>query len=113
MVGKNFKTEKASELVGGKGSALMIYHLEDSELPEKCGIFAEIVLEPGATVGYHQHVGDNELYYIIEGKGLYTENGEEYEVDAGTRTMVYDGDFHGLDNTGEEPLKFLAVVIKE
>ncbi len=32
-------------------------------------------LDPGASVGYHKHAGTEEVYFIMAGKGLYTERG--------------------------------------
>ena len=34
-------------------------------------------------MGVHQHKGDGEIYYILSGHGLYTDNDTTYEVNPG------------------------------
>ena len=113
MVNKNPRKENATGIAGGEGPGSIQYLLESGDLPAKAGLLAEVVLEPGATVGYHWHHGEGELYYILTGSGEYTEDGVMTPVSAGMATYVYDGHAHGLVNTGGEPLKFVAVIVKE
>jgi len=111
MVKKMLDSIRVSGLKDGSGGADMTHILAGDELPENASLMAFIDLDPGADVGYHKHECDNELYYIMEGEGEYTENGEVFSVSAGTATMVYAGDYHGIKNTGSGKLKMLAVVI--
>jgi len=100
-------------IAGGKGPGAVKYLVESCDLYPKAGLLAEVVLEPGSTVGYHKHEGEGEMYYITAGEGDYTEDGATTRAAAGMVTCVYDGHSHGLKNTGSVPLKFIAVIIKE
>ena len=113
MINKCIKGENVKDLAGGSGDAVMSKLFQGDDLPAKAGLMAVIDLMPGSEVGYHQHVGDNELYWIIEGEGEYTENGETTLVKGGMATLVHEGGWHGLKNTGSEPLKMFAVIIKD
>lgn len=113
MVNQYPKTEVINKLCGGEGDSLVKYLLDSSELPAKAGFLGELVLEPGTSVGYHKHVGEGELYYILSGEGEYVEEGKKSIVSSGMATMVYDGGSHSLANTGKTPLVFIAVLIKE
>jgi mannose-6-phosphate isomerase-like protein (cupin superfamily) len=81
--------------------------------PEELGSAWDFVqcvkLPPGSAVGEHTHRGDEELYYIFEGRGTMTEDGEEFAVGPGTASLCGSGDSHGLVNTSEADLVFLAV----
>ena len=74
-------------------------------------MFALAELKPGEAVEYHVHKGESETYYIISGKGLYNDNGDEYEVLPGTVTFTPSGNGHGIMNCGKEMLTFIALII--
>jgi mannose-6-phosphate isomerase-like protein (cupin superfamily) len=71
-------------------------------------------LSPGGSIGYHQHVDNEEAYIILSGQGVFTDNdGQEKQVGPGDMTLTLEGERHGLSNTGKEPLAFLAVIAKK
>ncbi len=94
--------------------------------------FHEVTIPPGATEGTHQHVGSEEVYYIVQGEGTaYMGIGDDPTTDAyptveraifgvGTRpckelpvrpgTVIFtkSGGIHGIRNEGPVPLKFVA-----
>jgi len=71
---------------------------------------AENTLDHGAEIGYHAHEGDDELFVILEGEGLYRENEAEVRVGTGDMLFLTRGNAHGLKNTGEGSLRLLAVI---
>ncbi len=81
------------------------------ELCSKGRLFSHMVLQPGQSVGYHQHVGDMEWYYILRGHGEYNDNGRIEPVGPGDVTVCHDGEFHGLVNTCSETLEMIALVL--
>ena len=78
----------------------------------KCGLYAHVTLEPGCTLGVHGHTGETETYYLLSGEGVYHDNDKSYPVKAGDVTFCEDGGTHGLDNTGDTELTFMALIIK-
>lgn len=97
---------------GGEGRLLRDSLLSPERLGGEVSLVAQISLEPGNTLGVHRHTDDNELYFITEGTGTYTDNSEEYPVKAGDALFCEDGDTHGIANTGEGMLRFVAVIQK-
>ncbi len=79
--------------------------------PEKLRTFAFAELDPGASVGFHEHHGESESYYIISGEGTYDDNGTKVQVKAGDVTFTPSGEGHGIENTGAEMLQFIALII--
>ena len=53
-------------------------------------------------MGVHQHKGDGEIYYILSGHGLYTDNDTTYEVNPGDAMFCQNGNRHALENIGDE-----------
>ena len=91
---------------GGKGEVTLRPLLTDEQK-----MYAEVTIPKGASLGIHQHTGNAESYYILSGTGLYTDDGKPYEVHAGDTTYCADGHCHGLENTGNGDLKFMALII--
>lgn len=105
-------TERIEAMCGGKGHVLIKHILGEKELNGKCGLYAEVTLEPGCSLGYHEHHGESETYYILTGEGNYDDNGRIRPVKAGDVTFTPDGCGHALTNTGDTDLVFMALSLK-
>ncbi len=106
------ETSRGEHAAGGAGHIIREPLISREELGAHCTMFNRNVLEEGCEVGWHQHVGDNEAYYILEGKGIYNENGAEIPVEAGDSMFCRDGEWHSLTNTEKEDLVFIALILK-
>ena len=97
---------------GGKGEMKMEKILSEAEMKDKCGLYARVTLHPGDVLGYHEHHGNNESYFILSGSGAYDDNGTTRTVKAGDVTWTPDGSGHGLSNeNGKEDVIFMALII--
>lgn len=65
--------------------------------------FRKRVLHPGAAIGYHLQETD-EVYYMLNGTGKMTINGNEFPVKAGDAILTRAGSSHGLVQTGRGDL---------
>jgi mannose-6-phosphate isomerase-like protein (cupin superfamily) len=94
--------------------------------------FHEVTIPPGKVEGTHQHIGSEELYYVVQGEGIaymgvdddtQTEgfptvirnifgigpkDCKELPVKAGSIIFTKSGGIHGIRNPSAEPLKFVA-----
>ena len=104
-------TERIENMAGGQGHVLIKRLLNEKQLNGKCGLYAEVTLEPGCSLGYHEHHNESETYYILRGEGNYDDNGRIRPVKAGDMTFTPDGKGHGLTNTGDTDLVFMALII--
>lgn len=98
------RSEKGSH--GGGGETLGHWFFEDSK-----GIpfaFKKRRLYPGSAIGYHLHNKD-EIYYVLEGNGELTFNGETSMVGPGTAIFTRRGDSHGLKAVDKEDLVIIIV----
>jgi len=95
----------------GEGSVSIFHFMNEQEVKGMGRLFAKIVVPPGSSVGAHTHVGDMEAYYILKGKGLLSDNGEEVMVEAGGCNICNDGEMHSLKNVGDDDLEYIAIVV--
>jgi quercetin dioxygenase-like cupin family protein len=65
-------------------------------------------LQPGGWLGHHRHT-PAEIYYVLEGRGTLTIDGEKHEVVAGAAAYIPGNSEHGIRNTGDAPLRFFYV----
>ena len=96
---------------GGKGHMKLEKLLGAAEMKDKCALYARVTLHAGESVGYHEHHGDSECYFVLSGVGEYSDNGRKYTVRPGDVTWTPDGKGHSLANTGAEELVFMALII--
>ncbi len=108
---KNATHKVMKNLRGGNGSVLAREILGTGELGGHGSMYAYITLEPGVSIGYHQHVGDSEAYFILSGTGLYSDNGNPVTIGPGDMTWCPDGEHHGLENNGTEPIVMIALIL--
>ena len=113
VYGKDRKLQVRSEVWGGKGDTYQRDMLSEElgERPAHYKLMTEIEYPPGSELGYHQHVGTSEIYYIIEGDALYNDNGTEVALHAGDTAICPDGSWHAIKNVSDKPMRFLATII--
>lgn len=102
---------KAEHVAGGAGYILKQPIIDREQMGAHCKMFSEVTLHPGCEIGYHEHHGETETYYLTKGAGIYKDNGVEYPVEAGDVTFCKSGDGHGLKNTGEQDLVLIALIL--
>ncbi|MET3576156.1 cupin domain-containing protein [Bhargavaea ullalensis] len=96
---------------GGKGSMEIARILTDEDRAGALRLFARVTVHPHSTIAYHLHEEDSEIYYLLEGKGIFIDNGEKRSpVEAGDFCMIRQGEGHGIENPYDEPIELLAVV---
>ncbi len=96
---------------GGKGS-VTLEHFMDQQMARGAGrLFAQFIIPPGASVGLHKHEGDSEVYYILEGKALVSDNGTDVVLGPGDVNFCPDGGSHSIENIGDTDLKYIAVIL--
>ncbi|TCL69324.1 cupin domain [Hydrogenispora ethanolica] len=95
----------------GNGTVTIKHLFKEAEINGKARLMAEITLPPGASIGFHQHDREEELFYFISGTGRLNEDGQWQEIQAGDASLTGGGHGHAIENTGNEPLVLLAVIL--
>ena len=69
-------------------------------------VFRKRAFKPGSAIGYHLQRED-EIYYVLSGRGMMTIDGKEFEVGPGDAVLTRPGSSHGLKQMGKEDLVIL------
>lgn len=104
-------TQAIENMRGGKGTVTVQHLLNPDEMLGKGRLFARNTVPPGASIGLHRHQGDSEAYYVIAGTGVYHDNDRKFEIGPGDLARVDDNDQHSIENTGDVPLEFIALIL--
>lgn len=96
------KTEPGTHNGGGETVGYSFF----ASTPNMHLVFRKRALKPGSGIGYHEQTED-EIYYVLSGRGIMTLDGKEVEVGPGTAILTRTGSSHGLKQTGAEDLVIL------
>ena len=108
---KDQKIDVKPHLRGGKGNTVFRELLTEDQFCGHGRQLSILSLEPGESIGVHEHNGESETYFILEGSGLYYDNGTEAAVGVGDCSSGGSGESHGIDNTGDVRLSFVALIV--
>lgn len=113
IIRKAERTTQRAVRFGGKGEVAMtpILPSDPAAFFNKGRLFSDVELAPGQTFGDHDHHGEFEVLYILSGEGVCNNNGVREPVSAGDVCICNDGEEHGMENTGTEPLRYIALIL--
>lgn len=98
-----------------KGKGSVTFH--DWLLPEEAKghgrVFSKVVIAPGCSIGYHQHQGEFEAYYVLKGKALVRDGEREILLLPGDMNLCPDGCWHGVENVGDTDLELIALIMNQ
>lgn len=109
---KNAKHVIVNKCHNGQGSILFREVFGKNDFNSSIQFLHETSVTPNSTIGYHKHFGNEEIYYVVEGKGLMMVDGKEKVVENGDAVITYSGSSHGLRNIGDKDLKILVFEAK-
>ena len=67
-------------------------------------------LEPGQSQKPHVHADQDKIYYVVQGRGVFTLDGAEEAAEAGEAIVAAAGAAHGVRNDSGARLLLLVVV---
>ncbi|MDO4530753.1 MAG: cupin domain-containing protein [Bacillota bacterium] len=111
---KKERIVKVDGLRDGRGSVEIHHVLEADEMMGHGTMYAKVVIKPQSSIGWHQHVGNTEPYYILKGTGVFVDNdGSRTEVQPGDVCTIEVGQWHSIENNTDEDLEVMAIVLNE
>ncbi len=84
-----------------------------ASLPPKMRMFNVLTLIPGASIGYHVHENETEMFYFLEGNGRVQDDDAFVDVSAGDSMATFNGHGHSVENTGDTNLVILAAIVRD
>ncbi|UDQ98918.1 cupin domain-containing protein [Lentisphaerota bacterium WC36G] len=97
---------------GGKGEVkIEPLWLPNDELKSNIKFLARVTIPQGASIGFHQHDNEEEIYYILSGEGVAKDNNDEHKVCVGDSILTRCGEKHSISCTSKEPLVMTATIV--
>jgi mannose-6-phosphate isomerase-like protein (cupin superfamily) len=69
----------------------------------------ETTLPPGTSIGRHEQIGNEELYYVVEGIGEMTVDDETTVMEPGDVCLTKNGSYHSFRNIGNTDLRIIVI----
>ena len=105
------ETEIRKRMREGSGEVEIKHIFKKEELKGKARLVARITLKQGCSIGSHVHGQEEEIFYVLKGEGVATENGETFILKEGDATVTGGGSSHSIENQSENPLELFAVIL--
>lgn len=99
-------------LKDGEGNVIFKKIAEPEEMYNRLKMFNTVIIKKGCSIGYHTHHGEQEVMLVKSGKGLYKDDGKEYEINPGDVTICFEEHYHGISNIYDEDLELVALIIE-
>ena len=106
------ETEVRKNMRGGGGEVTIRHYFKKDEINAASRLCAELRIPPGAGIGEHEHVQEDEVFIIQQGRGIVTDAGEEVEVSAGDAILTGKGASHAIRNSGDTELIVTAIIMQ-
>lgn len=103
--------EVRKNMRGGTGEVAIKHHLKKDEINAFCRLCAQLTLGPGSSIGSHEHIDEDEIFIIQQGRGVINDSGKETEVCAGDVILTGRGASHAIKNTGDSDFVITAVIL--
>ena len=100
-----------SNMRGGEGAVDVTPFFTADEMTANARLCATLTLPPGASIGMHQHLKEDEVYIVTRGSGILDDGETESRVSAGDAVLTGNGESHAIRNDGDEPLEIIAVIM--
>lgn len=102
--------EVRDNMRGGAGSVSLRHFFQADEFTAPVRLCASLSIPPGAGIGSHQHLKEDEVYYITRGTGILDDGETQSRVSAGDAILTGRGESHAIRNDGSETLEFIAFI---
>ena len=104
-------TQLNEKMKGGTGVTRVTRIMAEGEYESPLKLIGKLVLQPGCSLGYHTHDGEEEIIHVLSGPARYNDDGEETLLRAGDSCICLSGHGHSIACAGEtEPLVVFAVI---
>ena len=107
----DMEKEVRERMRDGKGACEILHVFRRQELHGKVRLMARMRLARGCSIGYHLHDGEEEIFYILSGKGQVTDGSTISQVGPGDAVLTASGEGHSIENLDQEPLDFMATIL--
>ena len=105
--------ERREHARGGEGFVTITHLAASEETFGHCRMLVTAVIEPGSEMGYHVHENEMEFFYMLEGAMEVFDGKATFVAYPGDTVVTGQGEGHSLRAYGDQPAKYLAVVVRK
>lgn len=106
------RIRKVSNAQGGDGDVFFHDWLLPEEAYEHGRVFSKLVIPAGSSIGPHEHHGEFEAFYVLEGTATVTDGDVVVEIHEGDMNLCAEGGRHGVKNNTDKDLVLMALIMK-
>lgn len=110
---EEMKVRNVEHARGGNGTVTFTDFIVPEDIPGHGRLVSKLEIPPGSSIGEHQHEGEFEAFYILEGEALIHDNGEDVTLHPGDLHICKNGNTHGIENRSEKGLALLAMILND
>jgi mannose-6-phosphate isomerase-like protein (cupin superfamily) len=96
---------------GGNGAILFRRLLTDDEFVSPIDFIDYTIIPTKCEIGTHQHVNNEEIYFIVSGTPLVIINGDEKRLESGSIAVVRSEQTHSLVNDTDSDVVILVIQV--
>ncbi len=104
---ENLTPNVVEKMRSGEGSVQLIKYTDE------VNSIVRITIKQNCSIGLHTHEADQEIIYVIKGKGICLEDGKAFELVPGLANYCAKGKNHSIRNPYSEDLELFAVITKQ
>ena len=98
---------------GGPGKVYFHDFMVKDDAPGHGRLFCKLVVPSGSGIGYHEHAGEFEAFYVISGEATVNDNGEVVTLLPGDLHICKSGNGHSVENKAEDELVMIALILND
>ncbi len=106
----SYRTEMRENMRGGQGKIKIEHLWQPEEMEHRARLFARLTIEPECGIGFHEHLGEAEVFVVISGQAKMMDHDQEVILRAGD-TILTSESGHAVEAIGDQPLIMLAVIL--
>jgi mannose-6-phosphate isomerase-like protein (cupin superfamily) len=107
---RDMREETRENMRGGDGTVHIRHLVEKDAFAANVRLCATLRLPPGASIGRHQHQGEDEVYIVTRGQGMLDDGETETRVETGDAILTGKGASHAVRNDGDTDLELIAFI---
>ncbi|HOK55794.1 MAG TPA: cupin domain-containing protein [bacterium] len=109
---EDMEFEEREKMRGGEGIIKILHFFKKEDFKANVRLCAKLIIEPGCSIGLHQHLDEDEVFIILKGKGIMYDGKNEYSVKEGDAILTGNGEQHSIKNIGKDNLEIIAFISK-
>ncbi|MCM8804914.1 MAG: cupin domain-containing protein [Candidatus Omnitrophica bacterium] len=109
---ENMEIEEREKMRNGEGKIKILHFFKKEEFKANIRLCGKLIINPGCSIGFHQHIDEDEIFIILKGEGLLFDGEKEVIVEQGDAILTGNGAGHSIKNIGEKELEIIAFIAK-